>query len=205
VRSVAVGIALTWLIALSIAVVVAYSAAWPIALMNGGDPRAGRTVGFVLGALGAGWWAARTTASLLRDHAADGDTFRRPWPLHANVERLVEHRLLDRRRQPGREASWADDLIADLRGGEASERMLVIEAPVVLHVAIDGPSGSSVSFIGVDGGDVLARVDRDARAARIELPVGRWRLVLERPGPNDGRRATTQAWWIAAASSDVAR
>ncbi len=198
-RSLAVGIALTWIMALFAAIVIAYMSAWPIGLFNGGDPAAGWVTGFLLGGLGAGWWAARTTRSLVRDHASDGDTFRRPWPLHANVEALVEQRLLDRRRQPGHESSWGDDLIADLRSGERSERMLVVDTPVVLHVAFDGPEGACTRLVEVDTGAELLRIERDPGWMRVQVAAGRWRLVLERPGLHDGRRVETHAWWVAEA------
>ena len=197
-RSVAIAIGITWSIAFVIAIVVAYMSAWPLALFNGGDPGAGWALGFVLGGAGAGWWALRTTRSLLRDHASDSDVFRRPWPVGANVEGLVEAGLLDRRRQPGPRSSWGNDLTADLRGGERAERMLVADETLHLHVAVDGPEGTTVSFVEVDRGEQLARIVPGS-PQRIALEPGRWRVVLERPAPNDGRRGSTHTWWIAEA------
>lgn len=194
--SLAIAIALVWLIAVAGTTVIAYSTAWPVALFTGGDSVVGWGLGFLGGALVLGAWAARTTRSIAMQHVASGDRFRAPWPSHARAVELEALGLLDRRGQPGARASSAGDVLADLRRGERSERSFTIGAPVLLHVALDGPADAVAAIVDVER-EHLVELGAARRHATASLAPGAYRVVLERRAVDeDARRATVHAWWL---------
>lgn len=193
--SVAIGIALTWLVAFVLALVGGYALAWPLALFLGGDPVIGWGVGFFgVGAFGAAW-SLRTSRALWRDHVRRSDTFRAPWPRTAARDGLVASGLIDRRGQPGPGSADAGDLVARLAAGDCYERHIASRARHRWYLTVDGPEGSSASILD-EARTVFARVEVGAAPARVELEAGSWRIELARAADRGGGADDVRGWWI---------
>lgn len=193
-RSLVIGIALTWMIALFMTMIAGYASAWPLALFVGGSPARGWAIGGVVAGIASSIWALRTSRSLVRDHAARHDTFRAPWPASSR-QALAGLGLLDRRGQPGARAIDSGDVVARLQGGERHERSVRISQPGVWYLAVAGPTGMRARMLTTDD-DIGVEAHAGQDVERASLMPGLWRVVVDRPGNAMQSASDVHAWWV---------